>query len=123
MKLSLNDLINAKESLTKLAKTDVPVKIAYWLSKDVQKLNSEFVAFEEARGKLFEKYGEKQVNEESKQEQIIIKTENLEVFQKEIGELLKTEVEVEVHKIKFEALGEIKLSTFDLSSLYFIIEE
>ena len=123
MKLLLNDLINAKESLTKLAKTDVPVKIAYWLSKDVQKLNSEFVAFEEARGKLFKKYGEKQVNEETKQEQSVIKLENIESFQKEISELLKTEVEVDVHKIKLESLGEIKLSTFDLTALHFIIEE
>jgi len=123
MKLSLDDLINAQESLIKFAKTDVPVKIAYWLSKDIQKFNIEFKAFEEARSKLFEKYGKKQVNEETKQEQLVIKPENIEIFQKEINELLKTEVEVEVHKIKLESLGEIKLSTFDLGVLQFIIEE
>lgn len=117
MKLSLNDLINSKGSLTKLAKTDIPIKTAYWLNKDIQKLNNEFLIFDELKKKLFEKYGE------NKDNQIIIKPENIESFQKDFNELLKSEIEVEIHKIKLEMLGEIKLSPFDLTALQFIIEE
>jgi hypothetical protein len=118
MKVKLNALVNAKESLIKLGKTDLPVKTAYALNKDFQKMNIEFKAYEEAKMKLFDKYGEKQPDEK-----IIIKPENIKTFQKEIGELLETEVEIDLWKVKLENLGDVKFSALELGMLEFLIEE
>jgi len=124
--MKLSTIINAQQSLTKLANSDLPVKIAYSLSKTIQKLSVEFKAFDEARNKLFEKYGE-EIEEKTKTGQPNrykkIKNENIEEFQKEINKLLDLEVEVDFKKIKVSNLEKVNLSAIDLTNLEFILEE
>ena len=56
MKLKLSDIFQSKDSLVKLANSDLPIKTAYNLSKLVKKLNEEYQNLEDFRVELVRKH-------------------------------------------------------------------
>lgn len=127
MKVKLNDIINAQMSIQKLLNTDMPGKLAYSIARNVRKLEIETKSFDDARQKLFEKYGEEveETNEKTKKVNKFkrIKQENVEQFQKEVGEILEKEVDVDIWKVKVADLEKINLAPNALIPLSFLIEE
>lgn len=117
MKLSMEKLVQIKPSLQTLLSQDIPVKTSFKLTKWIKTLNPEYESFEENRKKLFEKYGEKNI-----EGNVEIKPKNIEIFNKQLRELLDIEVDVKLDKIKLEDLGEkIEISPLDLSNLVGIL--
>lgn len=89
MKLSLLTIVNAKPTLEKLAGLSLPIKVAYRVSKILNKVASEFKDFEDSRIKLIRKFGTEQEGGN-----IEVLEENKTKFFAEMNELLTEEIEL-----------------------------
>jgi hypothetical protein len=111
------DLYNAKDSLERISRLDLPIRAAFKMVRLIEKLNKEFAVVEPLRQKLFEKYGEKI------EDVIKIKDENKLLFQAEWEELVLTELNLDFVPIRMEELGEeVKIQPADLMNLQLFME-
>ena len=95
MQVTLGDIQNAKDILTRLANTDLPIKTSYLLSKLIKELNNEYNSIEEFRTQLIRKYGEA----EGENIRVIPGTTGFEAFMAEYGAFMNTEVNIPVSTI------------------------
>lgn len=117
MNIKLEKIVLSKDTLVKVLNQDFPIVISYKLSKIVDKINKEIQIFEENRVKLVKKYGE-EVKEGFK-----VKEENIEVYAKELSELLDIEIQIEIPIITIKDLEGCKLSPLELIQLSWLIKE
>jgi len=96
MKVTLNSIQNAKEILTRLANTDLPIKTSYSLSKLIKLLNEEYNSIEECRTRLVTKYGDES---DEGSIRVLPGTENFNKFIKEYADFMNTEIEINMNKI------------------------
>lgn len=129
MKLSV--IINSKQSLESLAKQNLPIAINWELKMLLSKVNPEVLAFEQLRDTKIISYGEKVKDENGKETDMFqVKLENIEMFQKEMSEILKKEITVDVPEIHMKEIIEynknlkepIQLSVNDLILLDWLIK-
>ena len=113
IKLTLGNLLNAREPMAKLLGKELPVKTAYKLSKLVKSINDEFKNFEEQRQNLVKKHGK----EDETTKNFTVPKEKIQSFQDDIGELLKIEVEINKDPIRITELANIQASPVDLAAL------
>lgn len=106
MKLTYGTINNAFPALCKLAKLDVKAAEAVKLARLLGKIETELKPLEEARRKLFTKYGERGENGS-----YTIKPENLETFSKESKELFDTEIDIDTDKIEIKSDIQIDAAT------------
>lgn len=117
--IKLAQLIDSRDALEKVFNQDLPVRMAYKISKIIKAVNNELTTFDEFRNKLLNKYGT-----DAGEGKFSISAENVPLFQEDIKSLLETEVTLEFNRITLDDLGSIKLSSRDLSTLdYLIVEE
>jgi len=132
MKFTLSETMGMSEGLNDILGKEIPAKVAYWLARFLEKINSETNAMEKARLKLADKYAEK--DEEGnlailKDEngvslnQYKFKDGNLAKFAKEYEELSKEEFDVDFKPISIDRLDGIKLKPITLIQLAKIIVE
>lgn len=125
--LTNETIVNSINILGELNNAKLPIKVAYAITKNVNKINSEIKPYNIEKLKLLDKYAEK--NE--KGEIIIenghfkIKEECVENWNKEIKELLEIENEIDIHMIKLDDLlnSNYNISPAELSAIAFMIEE
>jgi hypothetical protein len=104
---------NAESALRKLVNAELPIKIAFQISSVVDEIDVHLQKFEEFRIGLVQKYGEKTENG------IEVK-ENIEVFNKEITDLMNAEVAVNVQPIDmdtFLSIDSVNLSVAEIKAL------
>jgi len=127
MKVKLNNIINAQASFQKLSTTTMPGKLAYAIARNIRKLEIETKSFDDTRQKLFEKYGEEVEETDEKTKEVKkfkrIQKDNVAQFQIEVGEILESEVEVDIWKIKVADLEKVDLAPNVLLPLEFMTEE
>ena len=116
MKLSNERLVNSVGVLSKLTNLELPIKLSYALSKNITKIDVELKAYNMERGKLLNKYGEKdeegKLKLSEKGEVNILDREN---FNKDVAELLKCESEIDIHLIDLESIDtDIKITPGEL---------
>ncbi|MHA2013298.1 MAG: hypothetical protein ACTSWG_13090 [Candidatus Helarchaeota archaeon] len=121
MKIKLSLLINSINSLNELIKKDLPIKVAYALSKNIKKINDEMRAFEDIKNKLFEKYGE-DIEEKGKKFKRI-KEENLKIYQEELNKIIDDVCEIDIHKVKIDQFEDVKIKPGDLIAISFMLED
>lgn len=122
MKLTTKDILNLqielqgyqkdgeiilKGLLTQKLKQSVKIK----LNRLAEEVNKEVSLFEKAKKDIFTQYGEEKDN------QLIIKPENIEVADKELKEVIESEVELDIKKLLF-GMSEESLDTIDDDSYY-----
>jgi hypothetical protein len=90
-------LSNCLEEICK-RNAQLPVKVWYALSKNAQKLSSADSLTEKARIALVEKYGEKNG------QAIVVPEDKMLDFQKELGDLLSIETDIDFHNISMSLL-------------------
>lgn len=118
MKIQLSELLEVEKPLSELINQELPIRIAYHLSKLVKKVGSELKDFYDARDRLIMKLGC-----ENDQGQFSINIEDktvLEQFHNEINSL----VNVEVDLYNFEPISisefdkvDIKISPIQMATL------
>ena len=118
------NILEIYESLTALADKDLNLSTACDIAKNLQALTIPKQIIEQKRDKLVLEYGEK-----DEKGQIIqnknggIKIINEAEFQKKFNELIESDIEVDLIKIKKSALGDIKISPKIILGMIDILEE
>lgn len=113
MNITINQILTARDTLSRLAERTLPVKQSFRLAKLIKAVNSEMSIYDGERIKLCEKYGT--LNEEQKQYDI----KDKESFVRESTELLNQEVELDVKPID---ITELELSAQDILNIEPFIE-
>lgn len=98
----------------------LPVKVNFYLQKNMKTLTEAAELIEESRMGIGEQYGEF-VEEESSY--IIKDPENLKKAQKMINELLSLDQVIELYPINLEDLQDIQLTVAQMNAMLFMIEE
>ncbi len=130
MKLNLSNekILNTVDVLGKLNNTQLPIKIAYAISKNINKIECELKAYNTEKAKLIDKYSEK--NEEGKLKadeygNVKIKEKEIEDWNRDITELLSIENEIDIHMIQLDDLlnSNYNISPAELSAIDFMIND
>ena len=107
MNLSNEKLVNTINVLGKLNNAQLPIKVAYAISKNVNKIESELKVYNTEKNKLVNKYGEKDKEGKLKVDEngnIPLKEEHIEDWNRDIKELLSIENEIDIHMINLDDL-------------------
>ncbi len=130
MKLNLSNerIVNTINALSKLNNAQLPIKVAYAISKNVNKIESELKVYNTEKAKLVNKYGEKDKEGKLKVGEngnVTLKEEHIEDYNRDIKELLSIENEMDIHMIKLDDLlnSDYNISPAELSAIDFMIEE
>lgn len=110
MKFKLSEIRALEGSLIKLTKKELPIKVAYRISKISKKILEELTYIENCRFRLVEKYS----NGKNETGNLEVLKEKEEDFKKEFSELLSEETEFECKPILISELGDIFLTSVDL---------
>ncbi len=122
--MKLQQLINSESSLRKLLETPLPVKVAYKISKLVNKIQPELTIFNEQRDKLIKELGE----HDKEKDTYTVQPKNMAKFTEEITKLTEIEVDLgfgegkDVEKISVDDLGDIKVAPQELLQLDWLLE-
>ena len=107
MKLTNRKIVNDVNFLAILTQKQLPIKVSYAIAKNISKIESELKIYNKERQKLLDKFcvkdseGNNVIDENNN---LKIADEHLEVWNKEINELLDIEVEIDIHKFNVDDL-------------------
>lgn len=102
MNLTVQDIYNLNEGLIVVNEKDLPIKVALKLQRNSLKVNEEYNVASGIRRKIIDKYKDKKLDNGN----VKIKKDKIEVYNKEIKELMEQDVKVELEKINPSDLGE-----------------
>ena len=125
IKIKLEQLINSSEGLKGLGQKSLKARSAYAVAKILKAADAEMTTFNETRMELIKKYGEKDENDELKQDDngnVRILPEGLADFNKELNELLQSEVEISANKIQMNDIGDVEFTPTEMAQLEEFIE-
>lgn len=123
MKLTNNQIYNYASNLleefSNSAELKLPVKVNFYLQKNLLTLKNLATEIEESRLNIIKEYG--QINEDGTS--YFIPNENIEKAQQELNDLFALEQEVQIYMIKLDSFNDdILLSMSQMESLMFMIE-
>lgn len=118
------NILSIYDSLVILADKDLDLNIACDIAKNLQTLTVPKQVIEQKRDKLILKYAEKDDNEQIIQnENGGIKITNEPEFQREFNDLIESDIELDLIKIKKSDLGDIKISPKVILGMIDILED
>ena len=123
--ITLEQLVNSTEGLRGLSQKSLKARPAYSIAKILKAAEAEITSFNETRMNLIRKYGEKDENNELKSDDngnVRIPPEVLDDFNKELQELLGTEVEINANKIRIDDIGDVEFTAAEMAQLDDFIE-
>lgn len=130
MKLNLSNerIVNTINVLGELNNAKLPVKVAYAITKNINKINTELKAYNEEKAKLIDKYGEKDKEGKLKTDEygnVTLKEDYIQDWNKDIAELLSIENEIDIHMINLDDLlnSNYNISPAELSVIDFMIND
>lgn len=128
MKLSNEKILNTINVLGNLNNTQLPIKLAYAISKNINKIDIELKTYNDEKVKLINKYAEKDKEGKVISDEhghIIIEEKYKEDWNNDISELLSIENEIDIHKIQLDDLlnANYNISPAELSMIDFMIED
>jgi hypothetical protein len=109
IKVSLKEIKQAEPALLKIIKTSLPVKVSYWISKNIKPIEAELKLIEEKRIELVKKYA---IDKDGKPIKQGVPADKMMDFQKDFMSLLDEVVEIEFNPIKMKDIeNDVKLSS------------
>jgi hypothetical protein len=119
MRVTLKQIYFGYQTLSKIITQELPIKIAFKMSKIIKVLSDEYALIEKQRNQLVAKHGEQQESGEVK-----VKKENTEIFLSEFEDLLTETVELNIEKIKINNFPEtFKINVQDITLIDFLLEQ
>ena len=110
---------NLLEEFSNSAELKLPVKVNFYLQKNLLTLKNLATEIEESRLNIIKEYG--QINEDGTS--YFIPSENIEKAQQELNDLFALDQEVQIYMIKLDSFNDdILLSMSQMESLMFMIE-
>lgn len=130
MKLNLSNerIVNTINVLGELNNAKLPVKVAYAITKNINKINTELKAYNEEKAKLIDKYAEKDKEGKLKADEygnVTLKEDYIQDWNRDIAELLSIENEIDIHMINLDDLlnSNYNISPAELSVIDFMIND
>ena len=130
MKLNLSNerIVNTINVLGDLNNAKLPVKVAYAITKNINKINSDLKAYNEEKAKLIDKYAEKDKEGKLKTDEygnVTLKEEYIQEWNRDMAELLSIENEIDIHMINLDDLlnSNYNISPAELSVIDFMIND
>lgn len=120
IKLTVQELIDSVESIKYLMQSSLSAPIAYQVMLLGENIEKESQAYNSLRNTLIEKYGERNENNElfkNADGTVNIVKESIENFNKEIKQILQTEITLDIEPIEIKDLGDINISPAQLFKL------
>ena len=109
----------------RLERKDLPISLAFWISKNFEKIRQESQTYFEMKRKIAEKYSEKDENGKAKiDSKGNYEIQDMSKFIEELKELQEQEIEIELNviKVKLQDLDGIKMTPAEMSCLMPFIE-
>lgn len=128
LNLSNERIVNTINTLGRLNNAQLPIKVAYAISKNVNKIESELKAYNAEKAKLIDKYAVKDKEGKLKADEygnVNIKEEHIEDWNKDVKELLSIENEIDIHMIQLDDLlnSDYNISPAELAAIDFMIND
>lgn len=109
--MKIIQVVDALPSLQKLAEQDLSIKKLYKVSKLLDNIENEIAFYNEQRNKILAKYCDIVGN------QYVPREADMDKINAELGELMNTEVECNIHEVVIGTDEDVKLSYKDLTML------
>lgn len=102
-------------SANKLASKRLPVKVAYAISRNLDKMNNIITSYETARKTLLDQYAEKDEEGKAKVKEgnYVIQEDQKQAFSDEMKELLEVENEIDLHTINMDEVEKCDTDKYD----------
>lgn len=102
-------------SANKLASKRLPVKFAYAISRNLDKMNDIITSYETARKTLLDQYAEKDEEGKAKVKDgnYVIQEDQKQAFSDEMKELLEIENEIDLHTINMDEVEKCDTDKYD----------
>lgn len=102
-------------SANKLASKRLPVKVAYAISRNLDKMNNIVTSYETARKTLLDQYAEKDEEGKAKVKDgnYVIQEDQKQAFSDEMKELLEVENEIDLHTINMDEVEKCDTDKYD----------
>lgn len=102
-------------SANKLASKRLPVKVAYAISRNLDKMNNIITSYETARKTLLDQYAEKDEEGKAKVKDgnYVIQEDQKQAFSDEMKELLDVENEIDLHTINMDEVEKCDTDKYD----------
>lgn len=102
-------------SANKLASKRLPVKVAYAISRNLDKMNNIITNYETARKTLLDQYAEKDEEGKAKVKDgnYVIQEDQKQAFSDEMKELLEVENEIDLHTINMDEVEKCDTDKYD----------
>lgn len=99
----------------KLASKRLPVKVAYAISRNLDKMNNIITSYETARKTLLDQYAEKDEEGKAKVKDgnYVIQEDQKQAFSDEMKELLEVENEIDLHTINMDEVEKCDTDKYD----------
>jgi len=126
IKVKLQDLVNASQTLRNLGDKPLRGKLAYKVGKIIQQVSNELELYDNARRELLEKYCEK--NEDGtlnihEDGNVLILPENISVYNEEIKKMNETEIELNIVLLDLDELENIEMTPKEMMQIDWIIKK
>ena len=126
IKVNLNDIINATETLQKIMQQPFKGSLAFKIARLARELNKEMETFNEQRRKILEEYCIKDENGNLKQLEngnVQIIPEKINEFNNEFNSLLSTEVEINADKLPVDNIDAFEITPQEMLNIEVFFEE
>lgn len=107
--MKLKQLILSVESLSYLSSLKLPAVTSYKLALLTKKINPDIEEFHKTRNEKLKEYGEEIMEDEKSTGKFNIKQENIEIFNKEIDDLLETELNIDIPDVSISEFSGINI--------------
>ena len=127
IEVTIGEIIESIDAFKEIVKFPLKAKIAYQVARLAREIEKEHGLFQEKRTELIKKYADKNEKGEliiNSNNQFTVAEKNVEVFKKELGELLDNKVELNAQKIKLDDF-DCEINTQQMMALmpYLDVEE
>lgn len=126
IRLTLTEVMNVGPALQQLAEKSFPGATTFKIARLIREINKEINTFEDGRLQIINKYGIKKENGEIEVQEngnVKIAPENIGECNKELSELLSTEVDINAEKLDISAFEKIELTPTMALAIEPIIKE
>ena len=126
MTITLQNILEAQETMQNLSTKVLRGRTAYQVARLLKKLESELATYNDTRIKLIERYAKKkedgtyEVNERNEYQ---FTQENMQAYVGEINNLLQEQIEIDANPLKLDDLVDLEFTPAEMVALEPFIEE
>ena len=124
--ITLREIVDSSDTMKKLSQKSLKGKTAYYVARLLREVDKELTLFNETRGNLIKKYGEKDEKGELKIDEngnCKFIPEKIEKFYSEMDDILNNIIELNANKIELKDLEDLDFTPIEMVVLEPFIEE